>query len=74
MLRQIDSRSRESFPHAREIAIAWGQLDRVLEWCRQELAHEWRWQLTNPHPNLPGRYVFYFDAERDLLAFVMKWT
>jgi hypothetical protein len=22
----------------------------------------------------PGRYIFYFDNERDYLAFLMKWS
>ena len=71
---QIDHRSRESFAFAREISMPWGGIDRVLAWCRQELPGEWRWQLVAPANDIaPGRYIFYFDESRDVVAFAMRW-
>jgi hypothetical protein len=47
----------------------------VLNWCKSELRGEWRWQLLEMSSAIkPGRYIFYFDDERDYLAFVMKWS
>ena len=74
MLRQIDHRSRESFPYAQEIIKPWGTLEIVLAWCKTELTEDWRWQLCEMSSDRrPGRYIFYFDSERDCLAFTLKW-
>lgn len=70
----IDGRGSESFAHAQEISAIWGALEPILEWCRCSLEHEWRWQSVDFGSSQPGRYIFYFDDERDYLAFVMKWT
>jgi hypothetical protein len=68
-------RDRDSFAHAQEISKPFGVLELVLDWCKDELVEEWRWQLievSNDHRD--GRYCFFFDSERDYLAFVMKWS
>jgi hypothetical protein len=73
--RVIDSRSRESFLYAREITKPFGELDRVLDWCKSELVGDWRWQLIDVSSDRrPGRYIFYFDSERDFFAFTLQWS
>ena len=68
-------RDRDSFRHTQEIAKEFGVLESVLDWCKEELSAEWRWQLIEvSSDHRPGRYIFYFDSERDYLAFVMKWS
>jgi hypothetical protein len=68
-------RDKNSFSHAQEIAKEFGVLESVLDWCKEELSAEWRWQLISvSSERQPGRYIFYFDSERDYLAFVMKWS
>lgn len=67
-------RDRESFAYAKEIAKPWGGLDRVLDWCKTELTGDWRWQLVQVSSDIsPGRYIFYFDSDRDYCAFTLKW-
>ena len=67
-------RDGESFAYAKEVYKPFGQLDRVLEWCRSELSGDWRWQLVRTSTDRePGRYIFYFDLERDLFAFTLQW-
>lgn len=74
-LAQIDQRRRESFSYVREIAKPHGKLDIVLAWCKTELEQEWRWQLVEPSSDhRPGRYCFFFDSERDYVAFVLHWA
>jgi hypothetical protein len=35
---------------------------------------DWRWQLIDTSTDQrPGRYVFYFDNNKDYFAFVLKW-
>ena len=64
----------DSFNHACEIHKPFGMLEHVLDWCKGELTADWRWQLVDVSSDIrPGRYIFYFDSERDYLAFVMKW-
>lgn len=67
-------RQSDSFNHACEISKPFGIIESVLDWCKSELRDEWRWQLVDVSSDIrPGRYIFYFDGERDYLAFVMKW-
>ena len=79
MLHQIDHRSAESFQHAREIRRSWGQLEPVLTWCKQEMRDTWRWQMTDMSTSnargaeYAGCYIFYFDSDRDAVAFALRW-
>ena len=67
-------RNKESFAYVKEISKPWGGLDIVLAWCRTELVGEWRWELVDVSSDIrPGRYIFYFDSDRDCCAFTMKW-
>ena len=73
--RVIDSRNRESFLYSREITKPFGELDRVIDWCKTEIDGDWRWQLVDVSSDRrPGRYIFYFDSERDFFAFTLQWS
>ena len=68
-------RDKDSFDHAHEIVKPFGVIEHVLNWCKIELRGEWRWQLLEMSSDIkPGRYCFFFDDERDYLAFLMKWS
>lgn len=68
-------RSKESFAFAKEISKPYGGLDSVITWCKSEIAGDWRWQLVQASTDFsPGRYLFYFDDERDYVAFLLKWA
>jgi len=68
-------RDRNSFNHAHEIVKPFGVIEAVLNWCKSELQGEWRWQMIEMSSDRkPGRYCFFFDDERDYLAFLMKWS
>jgi hypothetical protein len=68
-------RLSESFNHAREISRPFGQIDRIIDWCKTELVDEWRWQVvTTSSDRTPGRYIFYFDSDRDAAAFSLFWA
>ncbi len=68
-------RTRDSFQYAREVQPPRGVLEPMLAWCKSELRGEWRWQLIEiSSDQKPGRYCFFFDRERDYLAFVLKWA
>ena len=66
-------RNRDSFNFAKEIVKPFGAIESVLNWAKQELVGEWRWQLCEvSSERRPGRYIFYFESERDYLAFLLK--
>ena len=68
-------RPGDSFRYAREILKPYGELDRVLAWCKTELIGEWRWQVVaTSSDRAPGRYIFYFDSDRDAAAFALFWS
>ena len=70
----FEIRPGDSFEYAREIHKPFGELDRVLAWCKTELVGEWRWQLIDVSTDKrPGRYIFYFDDDRDYFAFTLYW-
>ena len=72
---KLDHRSKESFPYSREITKPLGVLDDIIAWSKTELIATWRWQLIEISTDTrPGRYVFYFDNERDFVAFTLHWA
>ena len=67
-------RDKDSFQHSHEFRKKSGILDHVITWCKDELTGDWRWQLVEMSSHQqPGRYIFYFDSERDYFAFLLKW-
>lgn len=66
---------KQGFNHAHLIIKSFGIIEQILDWCKRELVSEWRWQLkeVSTHQR-QGEYIFYFDSERDYLAFVLKWS
>jgi len=64
----------EGYPHAKTLVLPTGQIDEVVEWCKQELRSNWKWQiLTSSSPNVPGAYSFFFNEDSDYFAFVLKY-
>lgn len=73
-IERVLDRSRESFAHAIEVTKPFGAIDAMISWCKAEMSADWRWQLVDMSSDIrPGRYIFYFDSERDYLAFTLKW-
>jgi hypothetical protein len=67
-------RNQASFAHAAEITKPFGGIDRVIAWCKTEMQDDWRWQVVEMSSDQrPGRYMFYFDSDRDCCAFTLKW-
>lgn len=74
MVRRVDHRDQASFAFAREVRKPQGVLEPMLAWCRDQLQSDWRWQLVEMSSGHDaGRYIFYFDSEKDAVAFSLKW-
>ena len=70
----LDPAIRDYWPHSQTVDKPWGHLEPMLNWCKCQLEHEWRWQLlVSSDGNLPGRYIFYFQSDKDHTAFMLKW-
>jgi len=70
----IGYREPSSFTYSKEIQKQFGQLTKILDWCKSECQGEWRWQLVDVSSDVrPGRYIFYFDSGRDFVAFSLQW-
>ncbi len=61
-------RDRDSFAHALEIAKPFGVLESVLDWCKDELIEEWRWQLLIRTPD----FVREADLRQALTALLKR--
>ena len=71
----FEIRDADSFKHSILINKPFGSLDSVIEWAKNELCDEWRWQvIRTSSSHAPGSYIFYFDSELDYLAFTMKFA
>ena len=71
----IADRTADTFQFHQEIQQRPGGIDTVLAWCRNECRSDWRWQLLDSSSDrMPGRYVFYFDNDRDACAFALRWS
>lgn len=74
ILKNYVIRDQQSFQYSHELKKRTGVLDHVIDWCKSEMTGEWRWQLVEVSSHLqPGRYIFYFDSERDYFAFLLQW-
>lgn len=68
-------RSADTFLYQSECLLPYGQLDSVLSWCRSECSAEWRWKMKESASDIKsGQYGFYFDSERDVVAFSLQWS
>jgi hypothetical protein len=71
----FEIRDAESFRYSISISKPFGSLDSVIDWAKNELTEEWRWQVVRTSSDcMPGTYVFYFDSESDYVAFTMKFA
>lgn len=64
----------QRFDYAKDISKPFGKLQEILDWTKANCKPDWRWQLVDtPSDIRPGRYIFFFNDERDYFAFCLKW-
>lgn len=51
------------------IEIPYGQLQSILNWCKQNCTSNWKFAEDNNSQF--GGYEFFFESERDYVAFVL---
>lgn len=57
--------------HKTPILIRWGELQTVLEWCKNNCRNEWGYRCIEPAGFDAGDYEFYFQTERDQINFIL---
>lgn len=63
------------FAYAKDISKPFGKLQEILDWAKINCKPGWKWQLVDPPSDIrPGRYIFFFNNERDYFAFCLKWS
>jgi hypothetical protein len=53
------------------MAIGYGQLKPVIEWCQRNCANDWGYDCQMPAGRDAGYYEFYFETETDYLNFIL---
>tara|TARA_R110000803_G_scaffold165847_1_gene229282 strand:+ start:27 stop:266 length:240 start_codon:yes stop_codon:yes gene_type:complete len=65
----------EGYSHAKTLYLPTGEINSVVDWCKQELSLGWKWQiLTSSSPTTPGVYSFFFHSDSDFFAFLLKYS
>lgn len=64
-----------SLSHKTNITIPFGKLESILEWCENNCESEWKFddaQYIAAYGNMNTiSYDFYFESERDFVAFLI---
>lgn len=57
-----------------EVKLNYGELSPLIQWCERNCSGEWSYGITQPPGSEKGEYQFYFEYERDLVAFTIWKT
>jgi hypothetical protein len=50
--------------------MPWGQLKEIVEWCDRNCTGDYRY-MEDPNGEMYNSWVFFFENERDYVAFLM---
>jgi len=53
-----------------KLSMPWGQLKEIVEWCDRNCTGDYRY-MEDPNGEMNNSWVFFFEAERDYVAFLM---
>jgi hypothetical protein len=54
-----------------DIFIEFGELRPMVDWLERNCTDEWGYECVQPAGRDAGIYEFYFESEKDLVAFKM---
>jgi hypothetical protein len=52
-----------------EVKLRYGELSTIIQWCERNCSEKWAYEQLSPAGNIAGEYEFYFESEKDLVAF-----
>ena len=50
--------------------MPWGQLKDIVEWCDRNCTNDYRF-MEDPDGDMYNSWVFFFESERDYVAFTL---
>jgi hypothetical protein len=56
--------------HKIGLELSFGQLKPILNWCEKNCIGEWQY-MEDPHGDMYNSWIFFFEQERDYVAFVL---
>lgn len=59
------------FEYRTELAIPYGELQGVIEWCQNNCVYNWYYKVLNEAGSSPGFYQFLFHSETDYVNFLL---
>lgn len=59
------------FGYRCDIAIPYGELQPIIEWCQHNCNYNWHYKVLNEAGSAPGFYQFVFDNEVDYVNFLL---
>lgn len=57
--------------HRIAIKIPYGELQSTVDWCNRNCIGEWRYMEDPDADFLSGGWIFFFENERDYVAFTL---
>lgn len=52
------------------INLDYGQLKPILEWCERNCTDNWKY-MEDPNGPMYSSWIFFFDSDRDYVAFTL---
>jgi len=59
------------FNYCSALAIPYGELQDVIEWCQKNCVYNWYYKVLNEVGSSPGFYEFLFHNETDYINFLL---
>ena len=57
--------------HKISVKIPYGELQSTVDWCNRNCREDWRYMEDPDADYLSGGWIFFFEAERDYVAFTI---
>jgi len=57
-----------------DIKLNYGELSPLIDWCQRNCSGDWSYGVSVMSGADPGEYQFYFENEKDLVAFIIWKT
>ena len=58
-------------PYHTKIDIKYGDLKNVMQWCKDNCANEWTFNVEDYAGEKAGTYEFRFASEKDYVSFLV---
>ena len=57
--------------HEKHVNIMFGELQKVIDWCKQSCNERWKVRILHTAGENPGEYKFLFQSKEDFIKFLM---